>query len=160
VCIWYQNRSLFSQGTDLNNLNATPRWGVAATSANTGGYHYFLQRRKCKQVLVPLRQTKFGNWWADSSTCVAHSKWQDSGRKCNQVLVPPAAPKTGCQGYRNSTHENIRPKIEKQGAVCSLFCFAKITALLSVNGGQGAVSGRKRRALRRYACCGISACFP
>ena len=29
------------------HLNATPRWGVAATSANTGGYLYFRQRRKC-----------------------------------------------------------------------------------------------------------------
>ena len=31
-------------------LYATVRWTVAATSANTGGYIYFRQRRKCKQV--------------------------------------------------------------------------------------------------------------
>ena len=39
---------------DSKIKNATPRWGVAATSSKTGGYHNFLQRRKCKRVLSPL----------------------------------------------------------------------------------------------------------
>ena len=44
----------FSRAQDLNDVTATPRCGVAVTSANTGHYLCFLQRRKRKQVLVPL----------------------------------------------------------------------------------------------------------
>ena len=35
---------------DSNDSNATPRWGVAATSANTGGYYNFCLWQKCKRI--------------------------------------------------------------------------------------------------------------
>ncbi len=35
-------------GRIRTHSSATPRWGVAPTSANTGGYLYFRPRRKCK----------------------------------------------------------------------------------------------------------------
>ena len=40
----------FAATPDLKTINATPRWGVAATSANTGGFFYFCLRQKCKQI--------------------------------------------------------------------------------------------------------------
>ena len=39
----------FATGPDSNNLNATVRWTVAATSANTGCYLNFRRGRKCKR---------------------------------------------------------------------------------------------------------------
>jgi len=43
-----------SSGRGSKNSNATVRWTVAATSANTGGYNYFCRRQKCKRASSPV----------------------------------------------------------------------------------------------------------
>ena len=40
------------------DCSGTVRWPVPATSANTGGYHYFRRRRKCKSIPVPCSKKK------------------------------------------------------------------------------------------------------
>ena len=71
---------LFSCPRDSKTINATPRWGVAATSANTGGYYNFcLQakmqtntRLRCPAAAAP---DKAGLHLADRG---AHCAWASS----------------------------------------------------------------------------------
>ena len=50
--------SIFYLLRDSKNINAICRWHIAVTSANTGGYHNFCLRQKCKRVPsgVPLNR--------------------------------------------------------------------------------------------------------
>jgi len=43
---------LFWSAWNRTYQNATPQWGVADTSANTGVFNNFLHRRKCKSIPV------------------------------------------------------------------------------------------------------------
>ena len=63
--LWYGFSYCGNDG-DSKTSNATVRWTVAATSANTGGYNYFLQSKKCKRISsgspkrgIPIRVSLF-----------------------------------------------------------------------------------------------------
>ena len=49
--------SFFALLRESKDLIAACRWHVAATSSKTGGYLYFLQRRKCKRFPYGSLQT-------------------------------------------------------------------------------------------------------